>query len=477
MEYIENLDYQKKEFEEECKKEQEQEYSKRLVEANERKARINAKREQMPIVFPDKTSKGNAKKTLHNFKLVLFMYEISLKYDVIKRELMYSIGDKVPKRDYDNFLTYCVDICCESGLPATRIDIHNWLYYIANEGRFNAVKNMLQEFHSKYNIQPNDTSEFEKLMDCIKFQGDADFSRTLVKKALWQAVAMVHNENGEYGADGALTIQGNQGIGKTSFLRKMCECFGLQYFRESGAFNQNSLKDDVLQNTSYFICELGEAGSSLSQVDWLKRFITNPTDEIRPPYGMKAKVSPRLTTFFLTINDLCFLRDTENRRYWTVQIKDFALNEINNINFGKMWAEVYRMYLNNPVGFRLTVDERKQLQKINSDFRIYTREEQVLRDAYDWEQPVEDWKEKTSTEIATEVLEITGQRISPQKIGKALAGFGYSKESEKYQKRILDGKTLYLVPKVIAKMETGQPFDNSSRGKVIPILQNETKKA
>ena len=120
---------------------------------------------------------------------------------------------------------------------------------------------------------------------------------------------------------------------------------------------------------------------------------------------------------------------------------------------------------------------RQQLQKINSEFRIYTREEQVLRDAYDWEQPVEDWKEKTSTEIATEVLEVTGQRISPQKIGKALAGLGYDKESEKYQKRVLHGKTLYLLPKALAKVETGQPFDNSSRGKVIPMLKNETKKA
>lgn len=396
---------------------------------------------------------------------------------MIKREVLYSFNDKELEhiignnQDYDQFITFCIDICCKEGLSATRADVSNWIYYIANEGRFNSVKHMLESFHSKYNIQSGDSGEFEKFMECITFKNNDAFSEVLFLKALWQSVAMIHNENGEYGADGALTMQGNQGIGKTSILRKMCECFDSKYFKEGAEFNKVSIKDDVLQNTGYFICELGEAGSSLNQVDWLKRFITNPVDEVRPPYGMKAKKTPRFTSFYLTVNDTEFLKDNENRRYWTVQIADIKLNELNKVNFEKVWAEVYQMYLDNAAGFRLTVFERQTLKKINEEFRILTKEEQVIRDCYDWKEPQESWKEKTATEVATEVFNTTCLSISPHKIGNALSNLGYSKESKDLPKRILHGINLYLMPKPHPKIETGQPFDKKDAGKVIPMMK------
>jgi predicted P-loop ATPase len=419
------------------------------------------------------TKEGKIKKTILNFKSVLCYYGISLSYNLVRREIIYRIKDKNLSRvlgtgeHFDELVTYCMDVCCKEGLPAKRDDIYNWLYYIANESKFNHIKDSLVLYHDKFD---QDLREFEKLMECIKFKNNTEFSKTLFKKALWQSVAMIHNENGEYGADGALTLQGSQAIGKTSLLRKICECFGLEYFKESAEFSTYNKKDDILQNTSVFMCELGEAKKSVEQVDWMKRFITNPIDEVRPPYARSSRKAPRLTTFYLTVNDHEFLKDVENRRYWTVEIQDINLNGVNSINYPALWAEAYSWYLENPVGFRLSYSERIQLNSINSEFRILSTEERVLLDCLNWEQPVEDWTERTATQISTEIMEETGQRISPQKVGTALKGMGYEKEAPPKAYRTLQGRTLYSTPNVKKSTETGQPFDENMKGRALHII-------
>lgn len=408
-----------------------------------------------------------------NFKSVLYYYGISLSYNLIRREIIYQIKDQKLSQDlgskerFDELVTYLVDVCCKEGLPAKRDDIYNWLYYIANESRFNHVKESLLRY---YDRSKGYTGEFDKLMSCIKFKSNVEFSKLLFKKALWQSVAMVHNENGIYGADGALTLQGAQAIGKTSLLRKICECFGSEYFKESAEFSKYNRKDDILQNTSVFMCELGEAKNSMEQVDWMKRFITNPIDEVRPPYARTARKSPRLTTFYLTVNDHEFLKDVENRRYWTVEVQDIDLNGLNNIDYPAVWAEAYSWYLENPAGFRLTHSERMQLNEINNGFRMLSAEERVLLDCLDWEQPVEDWTEKTPTQIATDILNETGQRVSPQKVGTALKSMGWEREASPKSLRIVRGRPLYLTPKVKKGVETGQVFSNDMKGKVLNKL-------
>jgi len=449
---------------------------KQFINEAKRSAEItNRKASGEFVEFLDLNEKGKPKKTILNFKAVLFFYGISLKYDTVKREIIYSIRDKEVSgalgsiHHFDEFVTYVLDICSVEGFPAKRDDIFNWLYYIANEGRFNHLKNCFEEYYGKYKGM---TGEFEKFINCISFQGNADFSRLLYMKALWQSVAMIHNENGSYGADGALALQGCQGIGKTSIVRKPCECFGLKYFKESAQFSKFSRKDDIIENTSVFICELGEGRKSIDDVDWMKRFITNPIDEVRIPYARTAKKYPRRTTFYLTVNDMEYLKDMENRRYWTISIKDIDLNALNEINYEKMWSEVFSWYLANPVGFRLTESERAKLQKINKPFRQMSLEERVLSDALDWEQPEGDWKEKTATQIATEISEQTNQKISPQKVGTALKSLGYDREADVKTYRILDGKSVYNVPDVINGIQTGNPFDPTMNGKVVGIFKS-----
>ena len=97
-----------------------------------------------------------------------------------------------------------------------------------------------------------------------------------------------------------------------------------------------------------------------------------------------------------------------------------------------------------------------------------------MLDCLNWEEPVEDWTEKTATQIATEIMEETGQRISPQKVGTVLKGMGYEKESPPKAWRMLKGRALYHTPKAKKSVETDQPFDDEMRGKVIPMYKGGT---
>jgi putative DNA primase/helicase len=218
------------------------------------------------------------------------------------------------------------------------------------------------------------------------------------------------------------------------------------------------MKDKIKQNTGTFICELGEAASTLKMVDWLKKFITNPIDEFRDPYARVSRKYPRLATFYITINDTSFLRDIENRRYWTIEIKDIDLNAINSICYENLWGEVYSWYLANPSGFRLTHSERLELNNINQNFRKMSVEEKVLVDCLEWSQPEADWTEKTATQISTEILNKTGQKIQPQKVGNILRNLGYDKEAPQKRWRTLEGKTLYNTPKVLLVDDYTAPY-------------------
>lgn len=431
---------------------------------------LNEYKEYGNLIFIDVTQKGTPKKTMPNFKSVLLFHGISLEYDVIRREIIYDIKDpKVSKQlgkrgHLEEFLTYLEDICCKAGLPVTRQNVHNWIYYVANEKRINCVKNAIHSFYDQYGV----TGEFDRFIDAITFQDNEDFAKLLFKKALWQSVAMIHNENGAYGADGSLVLQGNQAIGKTSLLRNLCSCFGSGYFKESAEFSKTTLKDDIIQNTATFICELGEAKKSMEQVDWMKRFITNPVDEIRAPYARTAEKLPRYTTFYMTVNDAEFLKDHENRRYWTVKIKDINLNELVAIDYEKLWADIYALYLKNPVGFRLAPEERRTLNGINQEFRDRSNEETILLDCLDWCEHIDDWTEKTASQIATEIREKTGLYVQERKLGKVLrSAFGYEKNGYPRGYRTLDGRPLYLTPKVIKEIEIGSPFDENLKGKAI----------
>lgn len=366
-------------------------------------------------------------------------YEVQ--YDVILRELVVKrkgetlIGSVSPIR-YESMLTHITDQYTRFGARTSNSRIHEHMGQIADSNKYNAAKCYLECNYMIY----GGNKGIDDLIAALMIKNDNELCRILIRKWLCQCVAMANNERGVYGADGVLVLKGPQGIGKTTFFRKCCS-IGMRYFME-GAFFDGS-KDKVMANTSAWITELGELPRSMKDSDSMKAFITSPADKYRMPYDRKEETHPRFTSFGATTNDDTFLKDDANRRYWVVELSDIDLRALNTVSFEKVWAEAYEIFRRHGSdGFRLTVDERKQMEIINNSYRVESEEERLIRDLFEWEQPQEEWKEYTATQIA----EMIGHGVSAVKVGKVLNKPIPGITGGKVRRRIKDGHHLYLVP-------------------------------
>lgn len=182
-----------------------------------------------------------------------------------------------------------------------RTAVMDYLGYIADTCRFYPVLDMLR------GTVWDGTERFPELLQLLGLRPET-FHAVLLRKWLIQAVALAHNETGRsQAAEGVLTLQGGQGVGKTMFARRLA--IQEDWFAEGVSLDTRD-KDSIRKATGVWIAELGELDSTLKrEQSSLKAFITNPADHIRAPYAREATDRPRRTSFCATVNPDTFLRD------------------------------------------------------------------------------------------------------------------------------------------------------------------------
>ena len=143
---------------------------------------------------------------------------------------------------------------------------------------------------------------------------DTPYTRAVARKSLVAAVARAFQPGYKY--DQVVIFSGVQGIGKSTFLRKM----GRKWFSDSLASFQGKDARESLRGV--WIVELGELTAlDKSEAEAAKQFISQCEDWYRPSYGQNTQQYPRRCVFFGTSNKTEFLRDsTGNRRYWPVDV-------------------------------------------------------------------------------------------------------------------------------------------------------------
>jgi hypothetical protein len=117
--------------------------------------------------------------------------------------------------------------------------------------------------------------------------------------------------------DTALILQGDQGIGKSSFFSTL----GGQWFDDS--LQDLSSKDAFLILHKCWIQELGEFEriSSKRAAGEIKAFLSRQSDCFRKPYAREAIEYPRTSVLCGSVNKLSFLLDeTGNRRFWIIPV-------------------------------------------------------------------------------------------------------------------------------------------------------------
>lgn len=364
---------------------------------------------------------------LDTFEQYLFENGISVRYNVITKEAeIQGVNSIFNPETLAADLHIILHDQLKKEFRCTKELVADLLGVVSGKYRFNPVIDMLRDVKWDY------TERVVPLFEILHLPTEDNLSRTLVSKWLFQCWAMAQNElkNG-YGADGLLVLQGPQGIGKTSFVRKL----GVRpELVKLGQYIDTHDKDTTRRCTSAWIVELGELETTLrSDLERLKAFITAERDEYRLPYGRADQIQARRTSLIATCNTERFLIDpTGSRRFWTVPVEKIDLDRLAEFDALQLWAEVKDLAADKQNHFRLTREEQAQLARRNLEHEKPLKGQLEVEDIINTaraEPGSFEWRDGTVSEFKTYNDTLRGYSI--QQISQALDKLGLTTQKKR----------------------------------------------
>jgi predicted P-loop ATPase len=372
----------------------------------------------------EKSKKRKEKLSMAILEEYLESKNIMIKYNEIshKIDIIGFFSEHSYERTSDTISIKIVDELQEMYSGVNKGIINDLLFLIGDKNRYNPIIEILENKNNTWDGK----NRFQELLDILHISKKDELSPILIKKWLLQCIYMAFNtmniKNDAYGADGVLVLAGDQGIGKTSFFRKLS--IKNNFFLE-GAYIDFREKDTIIRSTSYWITELGELESTLKyDIEKLKAFLTKNKDEYRRPYGMADISNVRRTSFCATCNNTDYLIDqTGNRRFWTVPVSKINLEELNKLDMLQLWLEIYNLYKNdNKIqSFRLNKEEQGQLENRNKNHDKPIKALDEIKDilAASENNPNYEYKAMTLSEFKENNITLLG-RYNTKIIGKAI---------------------------------------------------------
>lgn len=152
----------------------------------------------------------------------------------------------------------------------------------------------------------------------------SDYNISAIK--LWMRGAIARAFHPGIKFDTMLVLKGEQGIGKSEFLRKMAH--DPSWFND----NFNTVEGDAAAEKlrGMWIVEIAEllAVKNAKEVEGVKAFITSREDKYRPKYARETEARPRVCVFAGSTNSDSFLTDpTGNRRFLIVECHQSAIQK------------------------------------------------------------------------------------------------------------------------------------------------------
>ena len=401
--------------------------------------------------FADRSKRKKAV-TTDTIKQVLREMGISVRLNVISGRVdIDGMPDDLSSTNAPNTLPVLIrDYLVKRGRSGAMQTITDCISVIADENRYNPIADMLTS--ARWDGE-------DRLSEVLRILGVSDNQRECVYVVKWlhQTVAMALNdEKNPYGADGVLVLQGAQGVGKTLFFRSIAA--KAQWFAE-GVSIDTSDRDTIMKAVTYWIAELGELDSTLKREQVaLKAFITTAEDTYRAPYARVQTRNPRRMSLAATVNPGEFLCDeTGTRRFWVVHVEHIDTERLLALStewYMQLWRQVYeQLYLKDAQGFRLTADEREELQRANMKHNKRLPGETEILDKLDWDAS-SGWDWYTTTSIK----EMLCLNIDAGRVGRALTRI--AERDPRVERKNPRGITHYFLPPRPGKFESGFAIEN-----------------
>lgn len=234
----------------------------------------------------------------------------------------------------------------------------------------------------------------------------------------------------------ALVLKGGQGVGKTTWLNKLCP-EELAEYRYVGPIKRDD-KDMQIVLAERFLVNLDELETMQRiEIGSLKSYMTTDEITVRRPYDRFADVLRRWASFVGSVNKSRFLTDdTGNRRFLVVEALEIDHNH--GIEMKRVWAQAKDLFLS---GYRywFDADEIADVSDSNNKYRkVGLAEELVghyIMQPDDGTEPLF----QTATDIVAWLSvnfegKVSTTNLFIQEIGAAMvnAGFVQTKKKGKY---------------------------------------------
>ncbi len=346
-------------------------------------------------VFAHMSEAGAIRATTHNFMSVMQYQRIGIRHNKMSHDYDILIPDSkwLTDTQANDQRTYLRDMLEQYGMPSARID--EYISLVGGQNAYHPIEDMLT------NTTWDGTDRLTPVLNTLELSyGEVGMRDKLVTTWLVSALKVIEGY-GNNPPRGVLVLAGPQYSGKTSFFRLITPMFTFGEGLHLDVHDKDSLKKAV----KYWIVELGELDATFKKSDIaaLKAHISNTEDEIRLPYAAKESKWPRRTVYGATVNRVDFLQDyTGNTRFWPLEVKNVDIQTLSELmsNGGQsqFWAQVKEL-LDNGHPYLLNQKEIVALEQHNDSFREIKMEEEMLHDAFDWDQQCKIWM--TTAEIAS----------------------------------------------------------------------------
>lgn len=276
---------------------------------------------------------------------------------------------------------------------ASKMEWNSCINLFKKDNQIDTSKILFENLLTKYN-DVNGLNEFEKFIQIFAPYCLNETKENIYLKMKTLLKSIVKKGLGNKTEYCGVFLSKKEGFGKTDFCRK----FLFKIFNEQHLYKKIKLTDDEWKTNDYLsqciIGEIDEKGVGMNQSNILKNLVSSNTEQIKDKGSNVVKNKISRSTIIFTTNDNTFLKNLneDDRRYL---IFDFGNQDKNlwfldeshnikwvfdNIDFEKVWAEIYADYLKND---RVEIDI-ENIKKFNKQYKVQVgyenRNNEVLKD-------------------------------------------------------------------------------------------------
>ncbi|HNP31797.1 MAG TPA: VapE family protein [Flavobacterium sp.] len=295
--------------------------------------------------------------------------------------------------------------------------------------------NPFNEYFENLPIWDKKTDYISQLIQTVKTTNQEDFAWA-VKKWLVALVACAIDE--ETTNQGVLILTGAQGLGKTTWLKKLVPDNLYDYFF-SGNINPNN-KDTTLLMCEKFLINMDEMASlNKKQIESFKEMITKSMISERRAYAHFSENYVRRASFVGSSNHNELLMDvTGNRRFLCFEA--IEIDYEHNINMDLVYSQVMHILREGEFRFHFEKEDIQRLEENNKMYIQSCEEMDWIEELFSVANENDEIHYMNATEIVSYIKRMKNiyTKIDIQQIGKIMTSKGFLRKKIK-------GSSKYIV--------------------------------